>query len=189
MRQRGLNLPDWYLLRVRTAGLLGSINLGQGYDRANACPTCGAGARPVPPLVADLPRMGKKTIDRTAHDGRVITTRHFSKSLVQLDRTGFTEQPVRSRGNKRPHPGFVWLDVTAEWPPIAPSSELEREDQCPRCGRAGHFDCAGRPTRLRVQFPNDPVAEFTPCDFDQFQRPPEHPPFHLHIHVNPRFQA
>jgi hypothetical protein len=152
---------DWYLLRVRTAGLLGTINLGQEYDRANACPTCGAGARPVPPLVADLARMGKKTIDCTAHDGRLIATRRFADVMGAAGITGFAEQPVRSRGNERPDPRFAWLDITAEWPPLAPSSELEREDQCPRCGRAGHFDLAGRPTRLVYQR----VPE-TACDFN-----------------------
>lgn len=105
--------------------------------------------------------MGKKIVDCTAHDGRLITTREFADALGAAGSSGFTEQPVRSRGSDRPHPGFVWLDVTAEWPPLAPSSHLEREDPCPRCGRAGHFDVAGGHTRLVSRDVPD-----TACDFN-----------------------
>ncbi len=150
----------WYLLRVRTAGLLATINLGQAYDRTNACPICGAGARPVPPLLADLARMGKKIVDRAAHDGRLIATRKFADALGAAGSTGFMEQTVRSRGSDRPHPGFVWLDVTAEWPPLAPSSQLEREDPCPRCRRAGHFDVAGGRTRFVSRDVLDSACDF-----------------------------
>jgi hypothetical protein len=151
----------WYLLRVRTAGLLATVNLGQAYDRTNACLTCGAGARPIPPLIAELSRMGKKVVDCTAHDGRLITTRGFADALRTAGVTGFAEQPVRSRGSERPHPGFVWLDVTAEWAPFAASTRLEREDVCPRCGRAGHFDLRGGGTRLVSHDVPD-----TACDFN-----------------------
>ena len=142
------NERDWYLLRVRTAGLPGTVNLGQEYDRANACRTCGAGAQPVPPLIADLPRMGKKAIDCTAHDGRLITTRRFADALRATESTGYVERPVRSRGSQQPDVRFVWLDVTSEWPPVAPGSQFAREDICIRCGRAGHFDLPGPRTRL-----------------------------------------
>ena len=71
--------------------------------------------------------MGKKIVDRAAHDGRLIATRKFADALGAAGSTGFMERTVRSRGSDRPHPGFVWLDVTAEWPPLAPSSQLERE--------------------------------------------------------------
>jgi hypothetical protein len=95
--------------------------------------------------------MGKKTVDCTAHDGRVIATRGFAEALGTAELSGFVAQPVRSRGSDRPHPGFIWLDVTSEWPPIASGSLLEREDVCPRCGRAGHFDVARGTTRLVYQ--------------------------------------
>jgi hypothetical protein len=105
--------------------------------------------------------MGKKTIDCTAHDGQVITTRGFADDLGAAGSSGFVERPVRSRGSERPHPGFVWLDVVSEWPPIAPSSQVEREDVCPRCGRAGHFDVVGGSTRLVYHRVPD-----TACDFN-----------------------
>lgn len=105
--------------------------------------------------------MGKKVVDRTAHDGRLITTRGFADALGAAGVSGFAEQPVRSRGSAHAHPGFVWLDVTAEWPPFAASSQLEREDVCPRCRRAGHFDLRGGDTRLVSQDVPD-----TACDFN-----------------------
>jgi hypothetical protein len=156
-----LSSRPWSLLRVRTAGLLATVNLGQQYDRTHACAMCGADARPVPPLIADLARMGKKIVDITAHDGHLITTRRFADVLAAAGASGFTEQPVRSRGSDRPDPGFLWLDITAERPPLAPSSRLEREDPCPRCRRAGHFDVAGGGTRLVSRDVVD-----TACDFN-----------------------
>jgi hypothetical protein len=156
-----LTTPEWYLLRVTTAGLLGTVNLGQAYDRTNACPMCGAGARPVPPLIADLARMGKKAVDCTAHDGQLIATRGFADRLAAAGSSGYVERPVRSRGRERPDPAFVWLGVTAEWPPVEPGSQLEREDLCSRCGRARHFDVPGDRTRLLYR----DVPE-TACDFN-----------------------
>jgi hypothetical protein len=114
----------------------------------------------VPPLIADLARMGKKIVDVTAHDGRLITTRKFADALRAAGATGFTEQAVRSRGSDLPHPGFVWLDIIAEWPPLAPSSQFEREDPCPQCHRAGHFDVAGGGTRLVSRDAVDTVSDF-----------------------------
>jgi hypothetical protein len=152
---------DLSVLRIRTAGLLATINLGQIYDHTNACPTCGVGARPLPPLIAELTRMGKKIVDYTAHDGLLITTRGFADALIAAGLTGFTVQAARSRGSERPHPAFVWLDVTAEWPPLAPGSQLDREDPCPRCRRAGHFDVPGGRTRFVTRAVPD-----APCDFN-----------------------
>lgn len=114
----------------------------------------------MPPLIADLARMGKKIVDCTAHDGRLIATHQFADALGAAGSTGFIEQAVRSRGSDRPHPGFVWLDITAEWPPLAPGSQLGREDPCPRCRRAGHFDVAGGRTRFVSRDVPDSACDF-----------------------------
>lgn len=42
----------WLRLVPRTVGLPGGANLNQPFDFSSACEQCGAGAKPVPPLVA-----------------------------------------------------------------------------------------------------------------------------------------
>jgi hypothetical protein len=74
----------------KTAGLLGGTNLGQEFDYASACIVCGAGAQPVPPILADLVRMGTKQLDVTAHDGLIIVARDLAERL---------EQPVSRASN------------------------------------------------------------------------------------------
>jgi hypothetical protein len=130
----------WHLLRIRTAGLLATVNLGQAYDHSKACPTCGAGAKPVPPLLADLARMGKKPLDHSAHDGQLVTTRELVDAMIGAGLTGFVARSVTRRSSVLPDARFAWLDVTVEWPRLEPSSRVTIEDLCPRCQRGGHFD-------------------------------------------------
>src|SRR5687767_2688141 len=66
--ERFLDRFPLLVLRIETAGLLGGVNLDQGYDHTGACPTCGAGSVPIAPLLAQTSRMGRKAIDATAHD-------------------------------------------------------------------------------------------------------------------------
>ena len=139
---------QYFLLRVRTAGLLGSANLEQDFDHSDACLFCGAGARPVPPLRADLARMGKKPLDLTAHDGHVVLTRALADELQAAGFTGFHIQPVIGRSPRIHADAFRWLQITFVWPRLAPSSHLAVEDLCPVCERAGHFDVYPSGTQL-----------------------------------------
>src|SRR5690349_17637057 len=53
-----LDEAEWLILRVATAGLYGGVDFGQAYSFQDACETCGAGADPVPPLIAEIGKMG-----------------------------------------------------------------------------------------------------------------------------------
>ncbi|HEY3042416.1 MAG TPA: hypothetical protein VGJ39_00220 [Vicinamibacterales bacterium] len=139
----------WLLLRVTTAGLAGGVNLGQPYDYTRACSTCGAGAEPIPPLLAALGSMGRKAIDRTAHDGHVIVTRQLADAIEAEGLTGVEFLPVTRAPEKSPDPRFRWMRIPGELEPLAPTSVVATEDRCPSCGRAGHFDALERATELR----------------------------------------
>jgi hypothetical protein len=142
---RELDQFPWLQLVVATNGLMGGANYRQPYDRARACRTCGAGASPVGPLIAELARMGKKQIDTTAHDGHIVATRELADAVRKAGLTGTDVKPVRRDYSPNADPRFAWLDVVSEWPPMAPTRVLAVEDLCPTCGRMGHFDPGNRP--------------------------------------------
>ncbi|MFL5926951.1 MAG: hypothetical protein ACJ77E_08460 [Gaiellaceae bacterium] len=147
--KRDLDDCDRLLLRVKTAGLDGGVGLGQAYDRSRACGTCGAGAVPLPPLVADLPRMGRKHIDATAHDGLLVASAALADALVAEGVTGLAVEPVRSRSARYPADAHRWLRVLWEWPPCRADSVIHRDRVCAECGRSGHYDTFGAHTELR----------------------------------------
>jgi len=151
---------DWYLLVVRTAGLVGGLNLHQPYDFCDACPVCGAGARPTPPVRADLARMGKKALDATAHDGLLIVARELCAILTESRLTGFRAQPVEGRSPRARHEDFRWLEVLGRWPKLHRDSRLVTEDQCPECSRSGHFDVYPTGTRLVYDAPPSETPDF-----------------------------
>jgi hypothetical protein len=152
-------MGPWYLLRVNTVGLLGTMNLGQEYDYADACTICGAGARPVPPILVDLVRMGAKQLDTTAHDGLLIVSRELAGSFESAGLTGFQALAVQGRSGKAHHASFRYLAVSTIWPPMHGSSRYKTEDLCVLCGRAGHFDDPAG-TRLVYAAPPPAATDF-----------------------------
>ena len=135
----------WFRLVLNTVGLSGGINYRQPYDHGHACVVCGAGAVPVGPLVAELSRMGKKQLDRTAHDGHVVVTASLADALAREGLTGFELRPVRRAHLETPDTAYRWLHVAFEWPQMAPTTPFAIEDLCPRCERTGHFDVGPGP--------------------------------------------
>jgi hypothetical protein len=157
---RELDKLPWVQLTVATAGLMGGANYRQPYDRTGACRTCGAGASLVGPLIAELARMGRKHIDRTAHDGHIVVTRTLSDAVREAGLTGIDVRPVRRDHLPNPDPGFAWLEVVSEWPPMLPTRILAVEDLCPACGRMGHFDPGDRPAEWHYGHVPDNAADF-----------------------------
>jgi hypothetical protein len=142
--KRELDSCDRLLLRIETAGLDGGIGFGQDYDRSRACATCGAGAVPLPPLVADLPRMGRKHIDATAHDGLLVVSAALAGAVVADALTGFTVERVRSRSARYSADAHRWLRVVSEWPSFRGDSVVQRDAVCPACERARPLRCVRR---------------------------------------------
>jgi len=137
-------------LKVATAGLLGGASLPrQAYNRTLACPTCGAGAEPIPPLVAALSRMGQKLIDRTARDGQLVLHRVLGDALRSEGLGGFDILPASPKGDpKTPSSEFQWVRISSQLPAMV-GANLETEDVCPRCARSGHFDSGRDPVQFR----------------------------------------
>ena len=146
---RELEAYEWLLLRVGTAGLMGGINLGQPYDHSHACRECGAGAVPMPPLLADLGRMGKKHLDSTMDDGHIVVSQHLAGRIQALGLTGVEIHLVQRRRGKEPDSAYRWLQITVEWPPLSAGARIHRGKLCPHCGRSGHFDLYDEATELR----------------------------------------
>lgn len=129
-----LDNAEWLELYVATAGLLGGVDYGQSYDRTQACLRCGAGSTPIPPLVADLGRMGKKDLDHLIYEGHLIASKRVADGLAGL--TGVELAPVRSP-RKPPDGRWRWLRIQSELPPMV--SGYKQEHGCILCGRAGHY--------------------------------------------------
>jgi hypothetical protein len=158
--KKELDLAPWLHLRVATAGLAGGNGYGQEYDRSGACEECGAGAIPIPPLVADLPRMGKKHLDATARDGLLVVSAGVADAIGDAALTGVELLPVRSRSPRYPTEGHRWLRIDSVLPRLAPSSVVQVSDPCPRCGRSGRYDSLDHATELRYEDLRDA------CDFN-----------------------
>ena len=89
-----LDDAEWLRFRIATAGLWGGVDYSQTYDSAKACSTCGAGAVPKPPLIAELGSMGKKDIDHLVYEGHGIVSRRLARAVENM--TGVSVAPVRS---------------------------------------------------------------------------------------------
>ncbi|MBU2601754.1 MAG: hypothetical protein KKA32_06245 [Actinobacteria bacterium] len=154
-----LDAADWLVLRIATAGLYGGVDYGQVYDFGHACRTCGAGAVPVAPLLAELGAMGQKDIDHLVYEARLIVTARVATGLTGL--TGFEIQPVKTR-RRPPDARFGWLKVAGYLPKLDSSTTgYSAIDVCPTCGRSGHYrDLHAPEAPVYASFPSDA------CDFN-----------------------
>src|SRR5688572_21842220 len=105
--KRELDDAAWLEMRIATAGMWGGVDYGQVYDHRDACPTCGAGAVVVPPLIADIGKMGRKDIDHVVYEGHRIARRDLVDMLLKAGLTGMQPSQVRLRRGK-PSKDFVW---------------------------------------------------------------------------------
>jgi hypothetical protein len=157
-----LDSADWLIMRIATAGLYGGVDYGQSYRFENACGTCGAGAELVPPLVAELGKMGKKDIDHLVYEGHFIVTKRIATALVKAGITGIEPTPVQTP-RRPPSAHHVWLRITSEFPRLDESTTgYETEAPCTVCGRGGHYGSAKKPEVPRYK----PVPGATP-DFNR----------------------
>jgi hypothetical protein len=140
-----LDSADWLVMRIATAGLCGGVDYGQSYRFESACPTCGAGAELVPPLIAELGRMGKKEIDHLVYEGHFIVRKGIAAALGRAGLTGIEPTPVQTQ-RRPPSSDHVWLRITSEFPGLHESTTgYETEAPCPVCGRSGHSGSAKEP--------------------------------------------
>jgi hypothetical protein len=141
--KQDLDRADWLVLRVATAGLFGGVDYGQAYHREAACNMCGAGADPIPPLIAELGKMGKKDIDHLVYEGHLVATSRVVQGLAHL--TGL--EPITERSPRRPpDPRFLWLRIVSTFPRMDLSTTgYVTEGLCPTCGRSGYYGSSMEP--------------------------------------------
>jgi hypothetical protein len=150
----------WLRMIVATAGLMGGAKVGQPYDQANTCPKCGSRAAPIPPLIADLSRMGKKKLDATAHDGLLVVTSGLASAITEAGLSGAEFLPVRRRSQGHPDPDVLWMRLTFEWPPMQSTSIFEADIPCSVSGRAGHFDSWSQASEFHYRSVPTRVTDF-----------------------------
>jgi hypothetical protein len=104
---------------------------------------CGAGARPVPPIQADLAAMGRKGATSPPHDGLLdCHTRRADRLTPAATGFGCNPSAVVHRGR----PGGVSLARSTVWPGLHESSRQPRT--CVRSVSPGHFDIHPTGTQL-----------------------------------------
>ena len=138
-----LDSADWLIMRVASVGLYGGVDYGQSYRFENACGTCGAGAEPVPPLVAELGKMGKKDIDHLVYEGHFIVTKRIAAALGKTT-------PVRTL-----------IDVIAEGA-IAPELLVQSVDQALRRGLIMRRQLETAPVSTRARQRLDRILKQVP---------------------------
>src|SRR5206468_6826812 len=97
---------------------------------------------------AELSKMGKKKLDRTAHDGFIIVTRDLASAIEREGFTGIAMLPARRRSPSTADAAYRALSITSTWPPLAASARIDRHQACPVCRRAGYFDLSDDVTEL-----------------------------------------
>ena len=111
--------------------------------------------------------MGRKALDRTAHDGLVIVTDALATAIEQSDLTGVTFLPARRRSRQESDSGFRALSIASSWPALSAAAQVDRRHICPVCGRGGHTDVPHGVTELRYAEPPQQAADWN-CTWEYF---------------------
>jgi hypothetical protein len=88
--------------------------------------------------------MGKKQLDRTAHDGHLVVSTSLADALTAEGLGGFSVRSVRRAHLEHADSAYRWLHIAFEWPQMATMTGLTTDDLCPQCRRTGYFDADSR---------------------------------------------
>jgi hypothetical protein len=152
-----LDGAPWLTLRVDTTHL---DNPELNYDTEKACPHCGSGAEPRPPLKFARNQMGRRLMDQTAYAGLLIMHRDLEARITGAGLTGLSFEPAVL--GKEPE-AFRWARVTTCLPQASPSTPFLRTGLCKRCRRGGYLLRPEQPLGLRY---DDPLVLRDAADFN-----------------------
>ena len=159
-----LDAAAWVVYTGYTTMVLAGNLKGQQWNFDGACPECGTGAVPVPPLIVKVDRMPKQGFTTACPSGLVIVTAAVAEALEGAGLTGFCAEPVRTPSREEPDDRFRWLRITSRWP--APSKRAT----C-RVG-VGCRRCQGLALTRAFNEPNEVHYDEAPaeaCDFNCWQ--------------------
>lgn len=139
----------------------------QAWDLADACPTCGAGAVPVPPLIVKFE--AKKTAGLCAATpfGLLLMTSTVGNALKRARLTGFELEGVRTAKSKTPDATYRWFRITSTWPRYSKRSVVRVVDTCPACDRPGRFSTHEAPPEIHYGKPPHTAMDFN-LTFEQW---------------------
>lgn len=109
-------LAPWVHYAGYTTTVEAGGQTGQKWDFSDACKLCGAGAVPVPPLIAKVDRMPKQGWSSSVPDNLLIVSAAMGKALTAAKLTGFRLEALRIPSKETPDARFFWLRITSEWP-------------------------------------------------------------------------
>jgi hypothetical protein len=144
-----LDRSPWLTLHIDTTHL---DDPEPDYDTAQACPHCGSGAEPRPPLRFARNQMGRRLMDRTAYAGLLIVHRDLARRITDARLKGLSFEPARL-GKDRD--AFRWARVTSCLPQASPSTPFLRTGLCKRCRRGGYQLRPDQPLGLRYDDPRE----------------------------------
>ena len=130
----------WVLCCHSTTMVLAGNHPKQQWDVSTACPTCGAGAIPVPPLFVKFKKKNKIGWAATCPFGLIVVSQRVAERLAGEQLTGFKIHPVRTPRSKAPDPDWRWLRIVSTWPRYSKRTVVELDQPCPSCDRRGRFD-------------------------------------------------
>jgi hypothetical protein len=137
---------------------------GQQWDFHAACPSCGTGAIPVPPIIARLEKMPKQGVTLSVPHGLLIVRKTIATALSKAKLTGFTLELVRTPSRDRPDDRFRWVRITSKWPAPSPRPTCRVRPACP--------DCRGLAFYRPFDEPSEVHCEALPahaCDINEWQ--------------------
>lgn len=104
-----------------------------------ACPQCGAGARPVGEIVLDRCRMPKTGFAVTCRKSFVVVRTPIARALERAGLGGFRVEKVRRGKRAKPDESLRWIDVQPVLPNWSKRTKTSRDRRCRECDRVGHF--------------------------------------------------
>jgi hypothetical protein len=130
----------------------GGLEYGTTYDRSQACPQCGTGARQTSPLVIgddDMRTVDKHRVAGSSNLDLLVRDTDVER-LIAAQVTGANFWPACFKAKSGNVTELRWQQAVIEsvMPPLAASSSLDRKGVCPTCGRGGFTNMMNQPARL-----------------------------------------
>lgn len=128
----------WLIIRQSTTMLVPD-EAKMEWDLDDACPSCGAGAKPVSEIVLRDCVMPKTGFAVTCRNHFVVVHASIAHALQRAGLEGFRVGGVRRGKRARLDPSLRWIDIQPVMPSWSKRTRTSREGRCSLCDRTGHY--------------------------------------------------